>query len=486
MNKKNVFIALGIIVGAVALFMGIISIEMNGDKIVKNASINKVDIGGLTKEEAIKKLEKEYKLGDLEIVYKNNDWKVKPNQLKLSYNIKETVNNAYEINRKGDFFKNFNKTVKSKFSEKNDLDMIISYDDKKLKEEIEKIAKEIDVEVEDAKINISGSNIEVTKEKSGVKVNIEKNIKSITENIKKGQLKTELAVQTVEPKIKEEELKEVDTLLGSYSTKISAGGEGRYTNIKLATERTSNILVMPGETYSYNQHTGVRSAANGYKNAPVIVQGVVQEGIGGGVCQVSTTLYNATLYAGLEYVNLKNHSIPSSYAPMGRDATVTNGGWDLEFKNNLQYPIYVKNYVSGSTVVCQIFGSAKDKQKIDIVTTTDNIAIAPTKKVDDPSILKGTEKVLEKGRNGYTVSTYRIYKDSNGKEIKKEKVYTSYYPKKQQVIATGTMEPVVVPDTPPVEQPVTPEQPPVQPPVDQPSTEQPPVEQEPVVDQPAQ
>ena len=217
---------------------------------------------------------------------------------------------------------------------------------------------------------------------------------------------------------------------------------------------------MPGDTFSYNKATGKRTVDNGYKDAPVIVQGVMQEGIGGGVCQVSTTLYNATLYAGLEYVELRNHSIAPSYVSKGRDATVADSGIDFVFKNNLNHPIYIKNYVSGNTVTCQIYGSSKDKQNIQIETNTDNVSKAPTKKVDDPTILKGEEKVMEKGRDGYTVSTYRIYKDKQGNVIKKEKVATSYYPKKQGVIAVGTMEKPV-------------EEKPVVPPVDQPQENQP-------------
>lgn len=95
-----------------------------------------------------------------------------------------------------------------------------------------------------------------------------------------------------------------------------------------------------------------------FKNAPVIVQ----EGVGGGVCQVSTTLYNATLYAGLEYLEPRNHSIPSSYEPKGRDATVADDSIDFIFKNNLKYTIYIKNTVYGNIIKCEIYGSLKDKK----------------------------------------------------------------------------------------------------------------------------
>ena len=241
-------------------------------------------------------------------------------------------------------------------------------------------------------------------------------------------------------------------MLGTYSTKFDSSVSGRSHNVALAAKSTSDVLLMPGESFSYNKHTGSRTTSNGYKNAPVIVQGVVQEGIGGGVCQVSSTLYNAVLYAGLEIESIKNHSIPSSYVPKCRDATVSDGAIDFIFKNNLKYPVYIKNSVYGNTLTCTIYGSNEDKQKIEILTNTDSVSEAPIKKVDDPTLPKGEEKQLEAGRKGYTVSTYRIYKDNNGNVLKKEKVYVSYYPKKQGVVAVGTMEaPIVEEETTPVE-----------------------------------
>ena len=155
---------------------------------------------------------------------------------------------------------------------------------------------------------------------------------------------------------------------------------------------------MPGDVFSYNEHIGEINLSNGYKNAPVIVQGVVQEGVGGGVCQVSSTLYNSVLYAGLELVNIKNHSIPSSYVSMGRDATVTDGGIDFVFKNNLKYPVYIKNYVSGNVVTCQIYGSLKDKQNIQISTSTDGVSVAPIKKIEDPTIPVRGRKTIRIGK----------------------------------------------------------------------------------------
>lgn len=444
-NKKIIYSLIGTVTAIILLFIATMCSQISRDKIVKNTYINNINISNLTKPQAKLELEKIYNIDNLEFNYMGKSWKVDHKKIDLSYNIDKTIEDAYQINRSGNFIENIIKTIKSNFGNKNQVKLEINYNKEKLKNEIIKIAKDVDQDVEDASISIAGSSVNVKESKSGLKVNIEDTLNNMATKLEKGKGKEELVVAKVEPNIKTEQLQEVNTVLGSYTTKFNSGVAGRSTNIRLAANRTSGILLMPGETFSYNKATGRRTVDNGYKNAPVIVQGVMQEGVGGGVCQVSTTLYNATLYAGLEYVQLKNHSIPPSYVSKGRDATVADGGIDFVFKNNLNYPIYIKNYVSENTVTCQIYGSSKDKQDIQIETNTDSVSTAPVKKVDDPTILKGKEKVLEKGRDGYTVSTYRIYKDKQGNILKKEKVETSYYPKKQGVIAVGTMEKSVVP-----------------------------------------
>ena len=187
-------------------------------------------------------------------------------------------------------------------------------------------------------------------------------------------------------------------MLGSYSTTLYDSGYGRVQNIKLATKKTSDIILMPGETFSYNKHTGVRSADNGYKLAHVISSGKVAYGIGGGVCQVSSTLFNAVLYSGLDIVSRTNHSIPSTYVDLGRDATVSDSGIDFVFKNNYKHPVFIKNNYTDGVIKCQIFGHKSDKKNREIST-----------------------------KYGYNITTYRTYYDNNKKEIKKEAVCTSAY-----------------------------------------------------------
>lgn len=438
--KNNVYIALGIIVATIVLFVGIIYSQISGNKIAKNTYVNEICVGNLSKEEAKKVLEKEIKLENIELAYLEEKWDIKSSDINAKYNFDKTVEEAYSMNRGNNIFDNLTKTIKTNFGTKNLVSMYVEYDKEKLKEKIEEIKKSIDVEVKNATLDISGNSININEDSKGIEVNVEESLKDIDKKLKEGNVKTELVVDEINPSITKDELSSVDTVLGRYTTQIKASSAGRISNIKNAAAKMNNHLLMPGEKFSYVTVTGPYTRNNGYQDAPVIVEGELQSGVGGGVCQLSSTIYNSVLYAGLEIVELKNHSIPSTYVPKGRDATVTDSGIDFVFKNNLSEPVYIKSYVAGSTIVTEIYGSSKDKQNIEIVTNTDGVSSSPVKKVDDPTIEKGKEKVLEKGRDAYTVSTYRIYKDSNGKVIEKEKIYTSYYPKKQTVIAVGTKE----------------------------------------------
>ena len=145
-------------------------------------------------------------------------------------------------------------------------------------------------------------------------------------------------------------------LLSTYSTKYSAGNTGRTTNLQLAASKINGTVLMPGETFSYNQVVGARTIAAGYKEAPIYVSGQVVDGLGGGICQITSTLYNAVLYANLQIVERSNHQFVPSYVTASRDATVVYGSIDFKFKNNREYPIKLVCSVSGGLATFQIFG----------------------------------------------------------------------------------------------------------------------------------
>ena len=418
-------------------------IQVNDNKIAKNTYIKNVDIGKLSKEEAKEKIKNECKFETITFTYKDKEWNVEPRDIDTKYDIDQTIENALNVNRNKNILYNSIDMIKSNLGIENNVNIVVDCNEEKVKEKLKEISKEINIDMENATIDISDGNIKINKEKAGIQLDLKATLINLKKSLQNGIYKENLVVTKVEPKVTKEDLKNVNVLLGNYKTVLSDVNPGRVENIKIATERTSGILLMPGEEFSYNNHTGMRTEVNGYKNATVISAGEAVQGLGGGVCQVSTTLYNAVLYAGLDIVKVSNHSIPSSYVQKGRDAVVSDSGLDFVFKNNYNGPVYIRNYYNNGTVTCQIYGNISDKKDIEIVTATDNIGDAPVKKENDSTLESGKEKVIQVWRSSYTVSTYRVYYDKNGKEYKREKVATSYYPSKQKIIAVGTKKGVI-------------------------------------------
>ena len=151
-------------------------------------------------------------------------------------------------------------------------------------------------------------------------------------------------------------------LLSTYSTKYSTRDTDRTTNLQLASSKINGTVLMPGETFSYNQVVGERTISAGYKEAPIYVSGEVVDGLGGGICQITSTLYNAVLYANLEIVERSNHQFVPSYVTASRDATVVYGSIDFKFKNNRNYPIKIQCSVSGGIAKFDIYGLRTDNE----------------------------------------------------------------------------------------------------------------------------
>ena len=145
-------------------------------------------------------------------------------------------------------------------------------------------------------------------------------------------------------------------LLSTYTTKYSTSARDRTTNLMLAANKINGTVLMPGEEFSYNKVVGERTIAAGYREAPIYVSGQVVDGVGGGICQITTTLYNAVVYANLEIVERSNHQFVPSYARASRDATVVYGAIDFKFKNNRDYPIKLVCSVANGNATFQIFG----------------------------------------------------------------------------------------------------------------------------------
>lgn len=227
--------------------------------------------------------------------------------------------------------------------------------------------------------------------------------------------------------------------LGSYTTTVS-GSSARRSNVKLAAS-SCEVILLPGETFSYNDTVGERTAERGYQEASAYLNGETVQELGGGVCQVSSTLYVACLYANLEITERHAHTYASSYVPLGWDATVSWGGPDFQFTNNTNYPIKIEAYYSSSnTLTMTIIGTDETGYTVKIVSETYSTIAYETETIEDDTLAAGTTVVDQTGYTGYKVQTWRYVYDSDGNLISDDEEAYSYYSKRNKIIRVGTKE----------------------------------------------
>lgn len=412
----------------------------NKDKIYKNIYVGNINISELTKQEAIDKLTCEiYTKKEMKFLYNEAMYSLKVDDIELNYNIKETVDKAYNVGRNKSIIENTKTKINLKMGDKISFKLEPKYNTEMIDQYVQTISKELDKQPIDASIKIENENIQVINETNGLEVDKTKLKAIIVDKIEEINFKEEsIPTNSIKPKYTHEKLSNINSVLGKYETKFNSNNYNRTNNIWIATSKTNNILLDSNEEFSFNQITGKRNTQQGFKEAPIIINGEMKKGVGGGICQVSSTIYNAALYSGLEITQARNHSIPSAYIQKGRDATVSYGSVDLKFKNIYKYPVLIQNKIVNNKVITTIYGNDQCKKQIDIVTEV--IDVIPNK-----TIVKRTKNmyddekyIKEKGRKGYKVKTYRVYKNENGEISDKELINESYYPPMNKIIIKGT------------------------------------------------
>ena len=244
-----------------------------------------------------------------------------------------------------------------------------------------------------------------------------------------------------EKKVPDDDLAKITEVVSEFSTRFSEGKATRSSNIRLAARKIDGVVLAPGEFFSFNKVVGKRTREAGFKEAGVYKDGKHDIDLGGGICQVSTTLYNAALFANLQISRRQNHSMPVPYVPLGRDAAVDYGSIDLGFRNNLDIPIAVNATVETGKITFRILGM-KDPSLAIKIEASDRRSWAVGEKVQpDPSLPEGKRRVIEKGSGGHSINTYRVvYKD--GVEVKREPLGRSHYRGGVRIVAVGTSKPL--------------------------------------------
>ncbi len=292
-------------------------------------------------------------------------------------------------------------------------------------------AKDATFELKDGEINYIDEQIGVHFEKSAV----EEALNSANSGV------ITLPVSVTEPEVTVNTLKAkmFRDQLATYSSRYNEAVRGRSHNVKLASSYINGTIMLPGDVFSYNDVVGPRTIARGFKEANVYVGSEVETGIGGGICQVSSTLFNTVVMSGLDIVTRTSHSLPVSYVPAGRDATVSYGSIDFKFSNPYDMPVKIVSSASGGINTVTIYGTNENPSR-KICFETELIRTIPytVKQTEDATLPEGTVKVETKGANGSAYNTYKVITE-NGTVVSRALLTKSTYNATQQKELIGTM-----------------------------------------------
>ncbi len=516
-NKKNpkkkvkkIIISIIIVAIIMLLFSTVFALtNINNEKIISGITIEGVEVSGLTKEEAISKLETLYseKIGkNIMLQYQDFNSELNPTLMEVNYDIEKAVNEAYSLGRNRNIFIN-NYNIIGTLIAKKDFNVDMTMNEETTKQTINDIGANLPGILIESSYSVEEDELIITRGKEGVVISTEtllSKVKDMLNDIHETENVIEIPVETKTPQeidvdkihseiyqepkdayytkepftvypevegidfdvekakeiiaaeVKDEyvidliitkpkvTLEDIGTeafpdRLSTFSTRYNAADKDRTTNLVLACKKLNGKVIMPGETLSYNETLGPRTYAAGYRNGKIYENGQVVDGLGGGICQISSTLYNAALMSDMEIVERRNHQFVTSYVDEGRDATVVYGLTDFKFKNTRKYPIRIVASASGGVATISIFGIKEADREYTYSFRTETISTIPytTKYVEDSSLTAGREVVTQNGTNGLVCKTY-MTKMLNGKVVSTKLLSTDTYSAMQRIVKRGT------------------------------------------------
>ncbi|MCG9969082.1 VanW family protein [Pelotomaculum terephthalicicum JT] len=426
------------------------------EKVLPGVEVMGIELGNLNKPEGAAKLselEKSLRAAKVTLCYQDQRWPLLLNEAGFELDEEAVMDAALQAGRKGSLIQQWRDRKQLKQS-----GMIISpavgFDQDRLSQRVKELTRGITVDPVDANFIIDANDaVSVRPAKDGTIIDMEKLTVDLTSAIVESQKpEVEMAMITVPPARSTEMVQSmgINGLLAGYTTWFDPAKVSRTYNISVAAHAFDEQLIRPGHEVSFNKVVGPRSSETGYKTAPIIVNNEFVDGVGGGVCQVSTTLYNCVLLAGLEIVERSNHSLPVTYVPIGRDATVVYDEIDFRFRNNTESYIFIKSFVSGGQIGLKIYGNTAYKKDVRVSSWVTQEIEPGVVYENDPNLLKGEQVVKQEGQKGFKASAERVF-FSNGAVEKREYLSSSEYSPVNKVIAVGTLEqalPQIAPSTP--------------------------------------
>ena len=420
-------------------------------KFYENTKINGIDVSNMTMAEAenVVLTDMLNSRNEIEINLKNGDkeWKLKGTDFEVTNKLEPYIKEIASYGKTGNYFQNLKK---SKEIKEKGLDFQVSY--KSVLANFEDKLNEIIDEVEQPQVPASlifntelEFPFEVEKGQASVTVLRDELYSQIDEALKIGKVaNVEIPIIEIAPEFNEEELIKSVVKRSEFSTSYATSKADRKNNVKKAIESFNGLIVESGQTVSFNETTGPRTEENGYKSAHIIYNGVYVDGVGGGVCQASTTLYNALLLAGIDIDKVSHHTLPASYVPLSFDAMVSGDYADLVFTNNLENPIYIKTSADDNEVRVEIYGQDTDGVTIERRAELVKVLGHNGDKIIPDTKGEYSNKILYKGefyrvkwpKQGYESKGYlRYYKD--GEFVEEKEIRHDYYMPQDGIVMEG-------------------------------------------------
>ena len=418
-------------------------------------TINGVDVSNLTSEQASNiiaaKLNEKRNEVEIELNYKDKSWKFEGKDFEVNPDILPIIESAYQYGRGGNFVEKLS-TAKKIQNQGFNIEISYKYVLAGLDQKVDEVIGEINTPAVEPQVvfNPDKENMfEITEPQSGVEVDREKLFEKIDEEFaKSSKIVVEIPTNEVAPEKTVEEVQANLAQRSKFSTSYKSSIKDRKSNIKLALSKFNGMVVEPDQEVSFNETTGPRTAANGFKKANVIIDGVFVEGTGGGVCQASTTLYNALIKADVEILEVNKHSIPASYVPLAFDAMVSEGYSDLRFRNNTGSPLYIKAYGNDTDCFVEIYGKPFDpgvtvQRRANFIKVIehpgDRIVVDTNGEYADKVMYKGEYYRLKYPREGYESEAWLDYY-LNGEKVDSKLLRHEIYKAQEGIVIEGANE----------------------------------------------
>jgi vancomycin resistance protein YoaR len=409
--------------------------------IVSGVKVEDIDLRGLTAEEAKAALEPTVQaLAELQLFLHARDhtFASRVGEIGIAPDVELTLAQALAVGHRGNLWRQIQERRQVHRDGVN-IPFKISVNEERLKGYLSQLAQQVDVSAQDAYLVLNEKKgAERVPERIGLALDQEASQKRIIAAVENRLSQVELVVREIIPERTLEDLDRqgIREVVAVFTTRFDAANQDRSYNLKLGAAAIDGYVVEPGAVFSFNEVVGPREAEQGYREAPVIIENELVPGVGGGICQVSSTLYNAVLLAGLNPLERSNHSLPVAYVGLGRDATVAYGSIDFKFRNNRPESVMLGTRVAEGEITVAIFGTKRQGEKVDIVTTVEEEIPFPVLFQEDPTLQPGETRLKQEGKPGYRVTVQRIIKRA-GQETREEILSRDRYHPQPEVHLVG-------------------------------------------------